>query len=258
MPMLNILMGNYRNFRKNNEIIANNRQFKIGSVYIKRVKFLTGLSRALLARFDTQYTMDELIKPTDELLERIIELKKELGGAAQTKIGTESKVLVLEDAFQHPFPFKEQTPKISPVVIDGLRAVWSGGRIPDHDYMRNELKDLDLIIIPFGHIQRAKVISFIVSLGLDIEVSMVKEGGTLQGEIDFLNGTRNIRKKKKNRPVKHDVVVTISVNESGLSSASARQIQKTVVRCYQREKGVEPSVQINWQKVAKTEVEEAV
>lgn len=240
MPVQNILMRQYRDVRKNPEAISSKKTFRVGNVNIKRGKLISGLILSLKDSLGKTFTQEELLKPNDEVLEAIFNYKKIISAKAQKPFDHESKGITLMDDSHSVKPYKEMSGVMSPIVLDSLIATCSQeGKVQPVEYMREELKDIDLIIIPYNHSWRIRLISYVVSLGLDIEVSMVNDRKTLEDEIEFLNSGREVSKRRRKAA---SVLTEIRISlvdcpieptdelVQGLEKAVSRQLRKAGLR----------------------------
>lgn len=220
MPSLNMLLKQYSQDTQNPANLKAKDQFRIGPFRFRKSSLYAGIR---LAMEENGVEVGDLNKPTEEELEKIFAYKTSLRKNAQRPINHESRGIALVGMEQ--FPFKELTGVISPLVTQALEAIISrNGKvtIPPAEYMRKELKEIDLVLVNNDFRTKNTIMCYLVSLGLDIEVVGLNPDGTT--DIDKLNEHR----KQKPRAKKQPYVFTIEQTPTPLSESKIKEIQRMV------------------------------
>lgn len=214
---------------------------KVGTVTINRSKFISGLMLLLEDKGITPILKDDInTKPWHPSIEEAISaITEEISNAAKLPIDHDTHGLSFVGS-DEPFPFNERTGHVSPIATAAIESFWTKvGYIPPVEFMRRALKNIKLIVIPYNHLVRAKLINYIISLGLDIEVSMITPGpdGSFAKEIRYLNGNKSKSgPKKKNRPQIKITAHVVGDRRFVFDEESIKEVRAVLAKIYKKQK----------------------
>lgn len=220
MPSLNMLLKQYSQETQNPDALKAKDQLRIGPFRFRKSSLYAGIR---LAMEEHEVEIGDLNKPTEEELEKIFSFKSSLRAKAQRPINHESRGLALVG--MEKFPFKELTGVISPMATQALERVISRkGRsdLPPPEYMRKELMELDLVLVENEFKTKNTIMSYLVSLGLDIEVVGLNADG--ETDIEKLNEHRAQKPRSKKKPY----VFRIEEMPVAISDSKVKEIERTV------------------------------
>lgn len=220
MPALNMLLKRYSQLSTDTEELKSLDQLKIGPFRIRKSSLYTGLR---LAMEKNGVEIGDLSSPTKEELEKIFNFKSSLRHRAQRSIGPESRGVALVGMDE--FPFKELTGVISPLVTSALTTVVQRNgksNLPPAEYMHEELRDVDLILVDNNFRTKNTIMSYLVSLGLDIEVVGLNPDGST--DIEKLNEHRAQKPRGRKKPY----VFRVEELPSPIADSKLKEIQRIV------------------------------